>query len=126
MTVNFVALLKLANFPKEKIEALMKNIDYVTEDEKFRLSNLAWYFISNKYFLRLSLEERKVLQEVKEGKRVYNPSDLEEIKARLTHELAQSLQAADTQQSMEDIRKQLEMHKTKPLPVDSSPLPQKK
>ncbi|MBM3283073.1 hypothetical protein FJY90_02355 [Candidatus Gottesmanbacteria bacterium] len=120
MAITFPALLKAANFPKEKVDELMKNIDFVPEDEKLKLSNLAWYFISRRYFLILGLEKNKLLGEVEQGKRKYNPNDIKEIEAKLTHELVEKLEAAASRESIEEVKKELERYKTQPMSQDKT------
>lgn len=124
MSISLPALLKLASFPQQEIEKLKDNIDYVTEDEKLKLSSSAWYFISQKYFMMLELERVRILDEVKKGIRKYNPNDFEEVKAKLISELVQKLQTTKTQESIQEVRQQLEKYKSKPLVSDhSSPTP---
>ena len=111
MAISFPALLKLANFSQDKIDQLMENIDYVSEEDKIKLSDTAWSFISTKYYANLALEKIRIIDEVKQGKRKYNPNDIEEIKARLIHELIQKLQTAQTESSITEVRQQLEKFK---------------
>jgi len=118
MAIALPALLKLANFPKDQVDQLMKDIDFVTEEEKIKLADTAWFLLSQKYFLRLNFEQARVLDEVKQGKRKYNPNDFEEIKARLIHEFTHKLEAAENQESIEEVKKQLEKFKTKPFSQD--------
>ncbi len=108
MAILLPSLLKLAN------------IDYVTEEEKYKLVNLAWETIARQYFLRLSLERRKILDEVKKGKRTYNPNDFTELEARLTHEFAQKLESAENQNSLEEVKQNLEKYKSQPLTQDKA------
>lgn len=123
MALTLPALLQLANFPKETIDYLKDNIDYVTEDEKLKYANMAWYLLSKKYFALLSVYNRNILDEVKKGKRVFNKNDFEEVKAKLIHDLVGKLEITGSEVSMEEIRQQLETFKTKPMTQDKSVSP---
>lgn len=112
MAISFPALLKLANFSQDKIEQLMGNIDYVSEADKIKLSDTAWSFITTKYYAQIALEEIQILDEVKQGKRKYDPNDLQEVKAKALHELIQKLNVAQDEQAIGDVKKQLEKYKT--------------
>lgn len=111
MNIPLPALLKLANFPAEKINTVVDNIDYVTEEEKIKLANLAWYFIAQQYFALLNLQLRHLQEEIKTGKRKYNVNDFEEIKAKLIHDYAKNLESVGTDEAIEVIKKQLEQFK---------------
>ena len=113
MPISLTALLKLANFPQDRIDKIKENIDYVSDEDKLKLSDVAWKTIFEKYFAQLSLERIHILDEIKEGKRKYNANDFEEIKARLIHELLQKLQASETDTSIEEVRKHLEKFSNK-------------
>lgn|SRR3989338_5696826 len=112
MAISLRALMKLAGYPEEKISKLHENLDYLTEGEKLKLADQAWYFISQNYFLNLNFEKMRILEEVKSGKRNPNPNDLEEVKARLVHELVNKLRSTETETSITEVRQQLEKFKT--------------
>lgn len=128
MDISLKTLLNIAPFPAEKRDKILAIYDGLTEDQKIRLSDAAWIGISTQYFSRLKYEFDKLNLEVSEGKREYRPNDFEEVRARLTHEFAQKLQAAETQESIEEVKQQLEKYKTQPMPQDQTvgtPPPQK-
>lgn len=108
MAISLQALLKVANFPQEQIKQLMENIEYVSEADKLELSQKAWSNIAEKYNLQLATEKISIIDEVKQGKRKYNPNDIEEVKARLIHELVHKLEETESQESIEEVRKSLE------------------
>lgn len=110
MAISFPALLKLANFPPDKVDKLMKNIQYLNEGEKLKLANDAWYFITQKYLLSLSNEKAQILEEVKQGKRKYNANDIEEVKTKLVRELVHELSESELSESLEEVRKTLEKY----------------
>lgn len=120
MAISLPALLKYANFPPSEVDALMKDINLVTEEEKLDLVHTAWFLITQKYYARLDIERLNILEEVKHGKRTYNPNDIEEVKTKLLHELTHNLQASDTKESIEEVRQELEKYKTKPFVQDPS------
>ncbi|KKS97902.1 MAG: hypothetical protein UV73_C0004G0044 [Candidatus Gottesmanbacteria bacterium GW2011_GWA2_43_14] len=106
-------MLKVANFPGEQIKQLMENIDYVSEGDKLELSQKAWSFITEKYHAQLALEKIHILDEVKAGKRKYNANDIEEVKTRLIHELMQKLSETESKESLDEVRKSLEVYSVK-------------
>lgn len=123
MAISFPALLKLANFPKGQVDQLMENIDYVSDTDKLKLSDTAWSFISAKYYVQLALERIHLLDDIKQGKKKYNPNDFEEIKTRLIVDLVHKLQTVESQDSIEEVRKQLEKYKTQPFSQDKTTSP---
>lgn len=112
MAISLGNLLKLANFPEKQVDDLLAKEKLLTEEEKFELASEAWFVLSQKYYGRLNFEKQEILNEVKQGMRTYNANDFEEIQARLTHEFANKLEAAETQESIDDVRKQLEKFKS--------------
>lgn len=123
MTIALRLLLKMANFPLEEVDNLLSKEEFLTNEEKFELVESAWYLISQKYYSTLNFEKMQIYKEIEEGKRKYNPNDFEELKARLTYEISQKLEAAENDQSMEEVRKNLEQYlpsenkdKTQPFP----------
>lgn len=110
MAIKLKTLLKLANFPEKEVDELMVKEEYLKAEEKFKLANTAWFLISQQYFAMLNFEKAQILEEIKHGKRKFNPNDFEEIKARLIHELVQKLEASESKESIEEVRKELEKH----------------
>ena len=128
MNISLKTLIQIAPFPEKDREMLLKRYDELNEDDKYKLSNAAWRALSIQYFTRLQSETNIILYQIQEGKRKYNQNDFEEIKARLIHELTQKLELAQSQESVEEVKKELEKYKTQPLPNDmstSTPPPQK-
>lgn len=113
MAITLQALLKLGNFSQDSINKLMENIDYVSEDDKLKLSEKAWSNISERYNTQLALEKIHIFDEVKTGKRKYNPNDIEEVKTRLIHELVHKLEETESKESLEEVRKSLEKYQAK-------------
>lgn len=124
MAVNLKILLQVAPFPTGQREEIVRRIDELSDDQILRLSNAAWTALSAKYFARLKYETDSLLLEIQDGKKQFNQNDFTEIESKLTHEFAQKLQAAESQESISEIRQQLEKYKSKPLSSDhSSPTP---
>lgn len=120
MNISLKTLIKVAPFPQKDREMLFKRYDELNEDDKYKISNAVWRALSIQYFTRLQSETNLILYQIQEGKRSYNPNDFEEIKARLIHELTQKLELAQNQESVEEVKKELEKYKTQPLPNDQS------
>lgn len=124
MNISLKTLIQITPFPKESREMLLKRYDELNDDDKFELSNFCWQALSIQYYSLLKTEKELLLLEIQSGKRKYNPNDFQEIKAKLTYELAQKLQHAQSNEQIEDVRKQLEKYKTETgNPKTSAPLP---
>lgn len=125
MAITFKQLILAAPFPEDRKKALIENIDKMTEDQKYRLTNLAWKVLAQMYFAQLRAERQLIMDEVVHDKRKLNPNDFEELEAKLIFEFAQKLEAVESKESIEEVKKQLE----KFLPVQADkfqPLPQDK
>lgn len=120
MFVTLKTLLHAAPFPQEEREALLKQYDQLSDEQKMRLSNAAWTALSAMYFGKLKYETDKLLLEIQDGKRKFNQNDFVEVETRLTHEFATKLKAAETQESLEEVRKNLEKFKSLPMAQDKS------
>ena len=122
MAITLKNLINIAPFPEEQKKALIANMNKMTEDDKYELSNASWSALAVMYYGRLDAGRKLIMDEVLEGKRKMNQNDFEELEARLIHEFAQKLESAEDQGSIEEVRKQLEKYppdrqagKTQPL-----------
>src|SRR4030042_4339691 len=113
MAFNIKQLIQTAPFPDDKKKALIENLNKMTEDQKYRIVNTAWYTLAQIHFAKLEAERQKIMDEVVHEERKFNPRDLEEIEKRLIEEFAYKLETAKTQETLEEIRQQLEKYKTK-------------
>ena len=118
MSVSLKTLLQVAPFPEEERNELLSRYDELNDDDKFELSNAAWRALSIQYYSKLKYEHELLVLQIQEGKRKFNPNDFEEAKAKLLHEFAHKLEAAESEESITEVRKQLEQFKTKPLVQD--------
>lgn len=118
--ITLKQLIKIAPFPDDRRKALLENLDKMNEDQKYRISNVAWHALAQMYFARLKAENDLIRDEVIHDQRKFNLNDFEEIKAKLTHEFAQKLQAAESQESVDEVKQQLEKYKTQPMPQDKT------
>ncbi|MBM3283593.1 hypothetical protein FJY90_05110 [Candidatus Gottesmanbacteria bacterium] len=121
MAVTFTQLLLAAPFPEDRRKTLMENIDRLTEDQKYQLTNLAWRVLAQMYFARLKAERDLIMDEVILNKRKFNQNDFEEIQAKLLHEFARKLEAAESRESIDEVKKELEKYKASPFPQDQTP-----
>jgi len=120
MAITFKQLILVAPFPEDRKKALIENIGKMTEDQKYRLTSVAWKTLAQIYFAQLKAEQNKIMDEVIYKDRKINVNDMEEIEAKLLHEFAQKLEAAENQESIEEVKKELEKYKTQPLTQDKS------
>ncbi len=112
MQIPLKSLLKVANFPAQDVDNLLAKEDYLAENEKHALKEKAWQNISIKYISMLNFHHSQLYKEIAEGIRVFNQNDFEEVKTKLIHELLQKLQTTSTEESIAEVRKQLEKHTT--------------
>lgn len=125
MAVTLKTLILVSPFTPDDRQKMLVNIDYLDEDKKSQIADVCWKILAAEYFTKLKFMIDNVLGEVADGKRPYNKNDITEVQAKLTHEFAQKLQSADTEEQISEVKKQLETYKTKPLiqdKVTSSPL----
>lgn len=120
MSVTLKTLLNVAPFPPEKRDKILAIFDQLTEDQRLRLSDAAWTGISAQYFSKLKYEFDKLNLEVTQDKRQYNENDFEEARAKLIREFVDRLQLEETQESIEEVKQQLEKYKTQPMPQDKT------
>ena len=112
MAVSLINLIKIAPFPEEQKKLLIDKIDLMTESDKFEITNAAWQGLAIQYFGRLKAEHQKITEEAILNKRSFNANDYSELEAKITYEFAQKLDSAKDEQSVLDIRQQLEKYKT--------------
>lgn len=110
MTISFKRLLQVAPFPEDRRKALIDNIDRMTEDQKYRLTDVAWRTLAQIYFAKLKAERQLIMDEVIHDKRKFNPNDYEEAEAKLLYDFAQKLEAAESQESIDEVKKELERY----------------
>lgn len=124
MNITPKVLISVAPFSDEKKKQLLEKFDTFTQDQKDRLTHASWTGIAMLYHIRLKYEFDKLRLAIAEGKKPFNQNDFEEIEAGLIHDLAQRLQSAESQEQIEDVRKQLEKYKTETgNPKTAAPLP---
>ncbi|KKS46864.1 hypothetical protein A3J20_06495 [Candidatus Gottesmanbacteria bacterium RIFCSPLOWO2_02_FULL_42_29] len=112
MQISLKSLLLAANYPEEEVGLLLSKEEFLTDEEKFKLTETAWYLISQKYISMQNLHNTQVWREIGEGKRKYNKNDFEEIKARLIHEIIEKLEITNEQTLIDEVRQKLEKFKT--------------
>ena|SRR3989338_2178759 len=108
MAVNLKMLINVAPFPEEQKKALIENIEKMSEDQKYRLSNAAWFALAQMFYGRLNAGRQKIMNEVVLGERQANANDYQELEAKLIHEFAQKLEMVESEESISEVRKQLE------------------
>lgn len=112
MAITLANLINIAPFPEDQKKQLIEKIDLMTDQDKFDITNAAWAGLAVQYFGRLKAEHQRIMDEAIENKRKFNPNDLLEAEARITYEFACKLDSAESENSIEEVRKQLEKFKT--------------
>ena len=123
MAVTLEILIKAAPFPEDHKTKLLENFNKLTEDQKYRLSQTAWYALAKWYYEKMKIGRELIFEEVANGERKLNPNDFQELEAKLTYEFAQKLQSAETEEQIAEVKQQIENFKTQPLPVDKTTSP---
>lgn len=129
MPVDLKTLLKVAPFPEEQRQKVLANFDKLTEEQKLRLTNVAWTAITQKYYAQLRYKVGMLLLEIRQGKKKYNPEDFKKIEEETTREFVNKLKGESKEISLEEIREQLRAYgqaakaKMPPAQPSSSPQP---
>jgi len=127
MAVDLPTLLKAAPFPEKERQNILAKLAKLTDDQKLRLSTVAWTALSQVYFGQLKYEKDKLLLEIKQGKKQYNKKDFEELRKNLTTEFAKKLEKAETEEDIGEVREELKKHfqapKASTSPSPTQPLP---
>ncbi len=118
---NLINLIPLDEITKSDLLALELNM---TADEKYRLSKICWMI------LRLIKREEyrdkvmTTLEGIARGTRKYLPREFDSFEKQIIEGLRQRLVLTSTDSQIQDVKKQLEQFKTKPLSQDkTSPSP---
>ena len=114
MPVTLAALIKIAPFKQEARQDLLARLDKLSEEQKTTLSDTCWTVLSQMYYAKLRYEQEMLMLEIQEGKRKFNKKDFEEVEKKVTEEFVQKLKAAQTRESVEEIREELKKHFRKP------------
>lgn len=92
---------------------LLEEMDTFSDDKKYEISNVCWSLISSEFLTNLNLKRQKMLTEIAKGEKTYNKDEFSQIEKDLFNELAQKLEATDTDAKIEEVKKQLEEHSAK-------------
>ena len=110
--ISFQTLLKVAPFNAETRAKLDLNMSSLSEDQKFKLTQIAWSMLAALYQAKLNKEFELELLDVREGKKQYDENIREKIEGKLLHELAQKLELSGTEEEIEEVKKSIEQFKT--------------
>lgn len=113
MAVTLMSLIKVAPFPEDQKKLLLEKMDQMTDQDKFELTDAAWQALAIQYFGKLKAECQRLNGEAVANNKPLNPNDFEEIEAKLLHEFTQKLEAAESQESIEEVRQKLKTYQNK-------------
>ena len=102
----------LADETKKKMLSMLEIMD---NDSRYKLETLCWETLAKMNELEFKKESARLLQEVEEGKRKYNPSDFTEARVKILHNLREKLHLAETEEELAFVRKKLEEHSKKDI-----------
>ena len=112
MAVTFINLIKIAPFPDDQKKLLIEKIDLMTDQDKFEITNAAWQGLAVQYFGKLKAEHQRITEEAILNKRPFNTNDYSEAEAKITFEFDKKLEAAESEQSIQEVKQELEKFKT--------------
>ena len=91
MTVDLATLLLVAPFSDDKRQTLLANLNRLSNDQKLRLSNTAWFALSETYKVRLEYEREMLVLKISEGEKKFAKRDFDEIEEKTTQKFIQHL-----------------------------------
>lgn len=107
--VTLTSLFKVAPFDEETRKTVLDKLakNELSDSQKLQFSSLCWEMIAKLYETELALKIQDMMREVAEGTKTYTKSDYKEEEVRLVHRFATELEAANSQESLEEVRKKL-------------------
>lgn len=105
--IGLKQLIQVAPFPEDSRKELLEKMESLSEDKKIELMETCWALISTQYQGKVQYELQKAMLEMAKGEKTYTKDDLSKIEDNLFLELTNRLQAAGSEDKIEEIRKQL-------------------
>lgn len=109
--ISLKNLVSTTPFAEETKQKLLKDLETMTSHLKLELEMLCWRTLAEVTEFKYNKEQAKIMLEVSQEKRQLNLNDFTEAKVRLYHQLASNLEHAESDEQIDEVRKQLEKHK---------------
>lgn len=100
-------LIQVAPFSDDVKKELLEKADSFSPDKKFEVMESCWALISADYQNKLRFQMQKASLEMAKGEKTYSKEDFRKMEDDLFLELVNRLNAAGSQEQIEEIRKQL-------------------
>lgn len=121
MAVTLKSLIQFAPFSKDQKKMFLESMDTMSEEQKFRIANIAWSALSLMYQGRLQSGKQLILHKSVYENKTISPKDYHELEKQILQEFARRLEAAESEETVEEVRQQLEKSDKQNLPrIDPS------
>lgn len=110
MLIQFEKLINVATFSDKVKSDILAKAATLSEDQKFKLSEVAWKMIAAGFQAKLKQQTDLILFEVAQGKRQYNKNDFVEAQVMLYQELANKFELLEKEQGISQIKQELEKY----------------
>lgn len=105
--IDLKRLLQVAPLSDNVKKEILEKADTFSPEKKFEFENLCWSLISQDYQNKLHFALQKATLEMAQGQKKYSQEDFKKIEDDLFSELIQKLNAANSQEQIDEIRKQI-------------------
>lgn len=114
-TLSLTQLLQLANLsPEVKKEALV-NLDKMSEEQQFQLSQICWETIAQHCQNQAAFEHDKMIGEMANGEAEYGPDDFARIEDKVLTELLAKIEGMETTEQISAVKEELKEHLQTPV-----------
>jgi hypothetical protein len=120
--ISLKQLINVSNFPEEFKNEVLGQINNLPQEKINALSETCWGFISAEYENKLRFELQKMTDEIAKGEKNYTQEDFDKAEEILFNELAQKLEAIDTDAKIEEVKKKLGEHSVNQNPISQTDL----
>ncbi len=110
MPISLKTLLIASPMSQDLKDQLLTKLDSLTDDQKLQLSIGCWQALAQLFDTRYKARVAQALAEIREGKKQYSQEDLQKIEADLYREFAQTLNSAQTEEEIQQVRQELQKY----------------
>jgi len=110
MTITLKQLIRACPFKDDIKNGLLGKLETLSDDEKIRLSVACWQSLGQLFKNELDRRRLNLLEEMEKTGKTPTGGEMAEAEARLYLEFAQKLEAAKTEEQIEEVKKQLKEH----------------
>ena len=115
---SLTILIQIAPFDEETRKLMLDKLPTLSADQERQLTELAWTMIAADFENKLNTQTDMMLQDMEEGKKLYQPSDFQELSEQLTFHVAQKLEMSGTSDEIAQVKEQLAHYSSKDQSVN--------